>query len=236
MNDIEDSNFIEPESDDDSDPTIVFEESDSIPAFLQGMATDAVVSGLATGTVQPLEIHLDDSGVYLRYNEYSYLPPIQYKPTIIITEQKEISTEPIPKESVVSYDEAYERIIGSIDATISSLERMIEQANIDSDYWNKLSKIAGGIGFIVIIIGISLFLFNLLTLGGISSISGVISEAVAALFYKQSIIAKSRVDDYQYQLVSVQKYEIAFHVINSITDETERNDLKKRFVSRILGG
>lgn len=236
MNDEEESNNIEPEDDDKSGPTVLFEESDSVPAFLQGIATHAVVSGSATGTSQPLEMHFDDTGINIRYNEYPYLPPVQYKPTFIIAEQKEIPTEPMPKESVISYDIAYERTIGSIDATISSLERMIEQANKDSDYWNKLSKIAGGIGFVVIIIGIGLFLFSLIALGGISSISGVISGAVAALFYKQYRDAQIRVDNYQNQLVSVEKSEIAFHVINSITDEAERNQQKQRFVSSILSG
>lgn len=234
MNDEEDSNNIEPKDDDKNGPTVLFEASDRVPAFLQGMATDAVVSGSATGTSQPIEVHLDDAGVYIRYNEYPYVPPIQYKPTIIVTEYKEVSSEPIQKESIVPFDQAYERIVGSIDSSVSSHETWIEQAKKDLDYWNLLSKIASGIGFLIIISGILLALFGMFALGGMSLIYGVIAGAVARLFFQQKRIAETRVDDYQQQLSSVQNNRTAFHVINSIPDEAQRNEAKQKFVSRMI--
>lgn len=233
MNNEEESDIIEPDVDKNG-PTVLSEASDSAPAFLQGIAIEAVVSGSATGTSQPLEVHLDDDGVYIRYNEYPYVPPIQYKPTIFVTEYKGVSSEPVLKESVVPFDQAYERIVGSIDSTVSSLESEIEQTKRDLEFWSLLSKIASGIGFFIIIVGIALALFGSLAIGGITTIYGAITGAVATLFFRQKGLAESRIDDYQQQLTIAQNNRTAFHAINFIPDEAERNEAKREFVSRLL--
>lgn len=152
MSTIEEPSDIEPENEGNIGPTVLNEESDTTPAFLQGIAVDAVTSGSATGTAQPVEVRFDESGLYIRYYEYYVPRAIRDQPPIFVTNYKEIPEEVEQKEVTVSFNKAYDRIIGSISATISLIEPMFKETNGKAQEWNRWSMIAAISGFIIIVI------------------------------------------------------------------------------------
>lgn len=139
------------------------------------------------------------------------------------------------KEVIISYDSAFERVAGSTAFVLNQLELSYRQTREQSQGWYRFSAIAASIGFVLIAIGVVAVLFGQTAAGVITSISGVIPEAAAALFFSQGKQANGRVDTIQEKLGEARELLTALEIANTITDESARNEMKKSIVLKALG-
>jgi hypothetical protein len=136
---------------------------------------------------------------------------------------------------VITYDAAFERVTGSTTFVLDQLEVSYRQTREQSQGWYRLSAIAAGIGFLLIIGGVVTVIVGQLTAGIITSVAGVIPEAAAALFFAQGKEANKRVDVIQEKLGAARELLTALEIANTISDEASRNEMKRSIVIKALG-
>jgi hypothetical protein len=77
-------------------------------------------------------------------------------------------------------------------------------------------------------------IFGQTTAGLISTISGIVPELVAGLFFVQSKQANERVDAIQGKLTAAREILTAVEIVNTIGDLQERDKLKADIVRKAL--
>lgn len=140
-----------------------------------------------------------------------------------------------PVTHVISYDAAFERVTGSTTFVLDQLEVSYRQTREQSQGWYRLSAIAAGVGFLLIIAGVVTVIVGQLTAGIITSVAGVIPEAAAALFFAQGKEANRRVDAIQEKLGEARELLTALEIANTISDEISRNEMKRSIVIKAIG-
>ena len=138
------------------------------------------------------------------------------------------------KHVFMSYDTAFERVIGSTAFVLNQLETIYKETREQSRSWFRLSLIAAGVGFVVIGIGILAVMLGQLTAGVITAISSIVPNAAAALFFVQSKSANERVDAIQSRLTDARELQTAVEITNTIGDPKSRDRLKAEIVRKAL--
>jgi len=134
----------------------------------------------------------------------------------------------------VSYDNAFERVIGSTAFVLNQLELSYKQTREQAQGWFRFSLIAAGIGFVLIGIGVVAVILGQITAGLITAISSVIPNAAAALFFVQSKAANERVDSIQMRLTDAREIQSAVEIVNTFDDPKTRDKLKAEIVRKVL--
>jgi hypothetical protein len=137
-------------------------------------------------------------------------------------------------EVFISYDTAFERVVGSTAFVLNQLELSYRQTREQSQGWFRFSLIAASIGFILIGIGVIAVIFGQVTAGVITAISSVIPNAAAALFFVQGKAANERVDAIQIRLTEARELQTAVEIANTIDDPKSRDKLKGEIVRKAL--
>lgn len=135
---------------------------------------------------------------------------------------------------VIGYDRAFERVVGSTSFVLNQLELSYRQTREQSQWWFRASLIAAGIGFTLIGIGVTTVFFGQATAGIITSISSLIPNAAAALFFVQSKSANERVDSIESKLSDAREIYAAVEIIETIDDSKSRDKLKAEIVRKAL--
>lgn len=135
---------------------------------------------------------------------------------------------------VIGYDRAFERVVGSTSFVLNQLELSYRQTREQSQWWFRASLIAAGIGFTLIGIGVATVYFGQATAGIITSISSVVPNAAAALFFVQSKSANERVDSIESKLSDAREIYAAVEIIETIDDAKSRDKLKAEIVRKAL--
>ena len=94
----------------------------------------------------------------------------------------------------VSPDESFNRVANSVHSVHEELRQIYQQVRNQAHGWYRSSLIAAGVGFFLIIVAIVASIFGQMAGGAISGLAGLVSEAVAAIFFHQSNAANERVD------------------------------------------
>lgn len=135
---------------------------------------------------------------------------------------------------VIGYDRAFERVVGSTTFVLNQLELSYQQTREQSQWWFRTSLTAAGIGFTLIGIGVVTVIFGQTTAGIITSISSLIPNVAAALFFIQSKTANERVDAIQSKLSDAREIYAAVEIIETIDDLKSRDKLKAEIVRKAL--
>jgi len=135
---------------------------------------------------------------------------------------------------VLSYDKAYERVIGSTTFVLSQLEISYTQTREQSQSWFRFSLVAAIIGFILVAAGVLAVILGQVTAGVITAISSIIPNAAAALFFAQSRTANKRVDAIQTKLAEAREFLTAVEITNTIEETKARDKLKTEIVRKAL--
>lgn len=84
------------------------------------------------------------------------------------------------------------------------LERYYEQHIIEYKLMSRSTLVISTLGFIIIAIGIFLAFADKTSVGVLTSIAGIVAEAVAVLFFRQNKVLMDQVMEYHKKLVSTQ--------------------------------
>ena len=141
--------------------------------------------------------------------------------------------QPLTRE--VPYNTAFERVAGSTAFILDQLELSYRQTREQSNGWYRLSAIAAVVGSLPILGGVVAVFAGYLTAGVLVSVSGLIPEAAAALFFVQGKEANGRVDAIQRKLGDARELLTAVEIANTISEESVRNQMKVSIVLKSLG-
>lgn len=139
------------------------------------------------------------------------------------------------RETRVPVDAAFERIRGASNWAQEQLQENYTQTRQQARYWFRFSLAAAVVGFVIIALGILAILLESTTVGVVSSISGLVLEAAAGLFFQQSTAANRRTDEIQQKLTEWREIDNAMRIIDAITDPTERDRLRAEIVRKVIG-
>ena len=135
---------------------------------------------------------------------------------------------------IITYDTAFERVIGSTAFVTNQLELSYAQMREQAQGWFRFSLIAAAVGFVLIGVGVIAVMFGQVTAGLITTISSIIPNAAAALFFVQSKNANERVDVIQTRLIEAREIQTAVEIVNTIDDGKYRDRLKAEIVRKAL--
>jgi hypothetical protein len=134
----------------------------------------------------------------------------------------------------VTYNTAFERVVGSTAFVTDQLELSYHQTREQAKGWFRFSLIAAVVGFVLIGAGVIAVMLGQMTAGLITTISSVIPNAAAALFFVQSKNANERVDVIQGRLTEAREIQTAVEIVNTIDDGKSRDRLKAEIVRKAL--
>ncbi|MBC8217151.1 MAG: hypothetical protein H8E73_01685 [Planctomycetes bacterium] len=129
---------------------------------------------------------------------------------------------------------AFESIVAAARITMQQLERDYEQARRQATNWTRASIIAAVVGFVIVLIGAFLSFGSNTTVGIVTSLSGIVPEVAAALFFQQTREANIRVDAYHKDLIEAKGIDQSIQLCTTMEDDGARDRLKEVIIKRIL--
>ncbi len=129
---------------------------------------------------------------------------------------------------------AFESIVAAARITMQQLERDYEQARRQATNWTRASIIAAVVGFVIVLIGAFLSFASNTTVGIVTSVSGIVPEVAAALFFQQTREATIRVDAYHKDLIEAKGIDQSIQLCATMEDDGARDRLKEVIIKRIL--
>jgi hypothetical protein len=132
-------------------------------------------------------------------------------------------------------NEAFERIIGAANFANNQLKMIYDQTRAQAQQWSQFSLIAAASGFAVIVVGIFFVLADQITAGVVVSLSSVVPEATAYLFFRQSTEANNRVQEIQREQSEVRNILTTIDLIETMADVDAKDRLKEELIRKQLG-
>ena len=109
------------------------------------------------------------------------------------------------KELILSAEQAFERIGAAVRLNLEQLENNIKQARSESNQFFKLTLLFAGLGFIIIVLGVLLLIFGQATAGIVTSISSIIPEVTASLFFTKDRELRKTIHAYHQHMLDSQQ-------------------------------
>jgi len=140
-----------------------------------------------------------------------------------------------PGKRVLSQDQAFERIGAAIRSNLIQLEQNINQLRKESEQFFRLTLIFASLGFCVVIGSVILLLFSQVTAGVVSSITSIIPEVTAFLFFQKDKELRTMIERYHQQILDSQRVLTMVDVAETVTDKQARDKLKQEIIHKVLG-
>lgn len=135
---------------------------------------------------------------------------------------------------VISEMQAYERIGAADHVNLDQLQKNISQARSDSSQLFKLTLIFSSLGFLTVAIGVFLLLFGQVEAGVVSSVAGIIPEAVAVLFFRKDKELRATIEGYHQHMINSQHILTMVDISETVIDDSERDRIKREIIYRTL--
>ena len=193
-------------------------------AIAQGESTVAIGAGsvLISGDVESTTIVTGDNNI------------VAGRDAVMRDKKIEADRYPHGKEGHVSNNDL-RKIIDRAAFVRSQLEISYKQTREQSYMWFRSSLIAAGVGFLLVIAGVIAIVFGQVTEGMLSTISSIVPNTIAALFFLQLRASNERVDAILRKLNEAREIETAVEIANSVETKRERDRLKSEIVRKVIG-
>jgi len=119
-------------------------------------------------------------------------------------------------------------------ALLRQVETSYSEARRDARIWSVASLVAAGLGLGMVIAALVGLFLSQRELGVISGVSGVVSGAVSALFFRQWRSASSRLAIMVDDLGDLRKLDFAQYIAQTMETPTERDKAKAAVVQALL--
>lgn len=120
-----------------------------------------------------------------------------------------------------------------VDGNFKLLEKYYEQHLVEYKLMARASLVIAILGFLVIVIGVFFTFSQHVSVGVITSIAGLVSEAAAVLFFKQNNLLIDQIKDYHKKLVSTQ-YLLTTISLAAELPQNDKNEQRKRIIGNLL--
>lgn len=136
---------------------------------------------------------------------------------------------------ILSQDQAFERIDAAVHLNLEQLDKNIAQARSESSQFFKLTLVFAGLGFLVVLAGISLLLAEQITAGVVSTISSIIPEVTAVLFFRKDKELRTTIERYSQHILESQRILTMIDVAETVGSDKEKDSIKKQIIHKALG-
>lgn len=138
------------------------------------------------------------------------------------------------KEQILSAEQAFERIGAAVRLNLEQLENNIKQARSESNQFFKLTLLFAGLGFLIIMLGVLLLIFGQATAGVVTSISSIIPEVTASLFFTKDRELRKTIHAYHQHMLESQQILTMIDVSETIGNNLERDKMKQEIIYKVL--
>lgn len=135
---------------------------------------------------------------------------------------------------VISQNQAFERIGFAVRSNLSQLEHNIIQVRKDSGQFFKLTLIFASLGFLIVLAGVGLLLAGQVAAGVVSSISSIIPEVTAILFFRKDKELRATIERYHQYILDSQRILTMIDIAETVKSERERDSLKRVIIYKVL--
>ncbi|HKB68305.1 MAG TPA: hypothetical protein VKC61_20760 [Pyrinomonadaceae bacterium] len=139
-----------------------------------------------------------------------------------------------PDVNLISGEQAFERIGAAFRLNLKQLEENMEQARSESSQFFKLTLVFSALGFIVVLAGILLLLMSQVTGAVVTSVSSVIPEVTAILFFTKDKELRKMIQLYHQRMLESQQIHTMIDVAETMTNPTERDRMKQEIILKVL--
>lgn len=157
--------------------------------------------------------------------------------TIQILGDKVRTDVPLEKDAhipIISAEQAFERIGAAVRLNLTQLEGNIEQARRESNQFFRLTLIFCAIGFIIVLAGVVLLLTSQVTAGIVTSVSSIIPEVTALLFFVKDKELRKTLQSYHQHMLDSQQILTMIDVAETFGDPDERDRMKRDIIFKVL--
>lgn len=116
------------------------------------------------------------------------------------------------------------------NAQLNEQLRNYQEVREQAMQWSTWSIVAAVIGFLLVGIAVVLYLVNSASAGVLTVIVSAISQALAAIFARQSKAANAHLDKYHAQLLATERKHAAIAVVEAM----ENGPAKERMIGKLL--
>jgi hypothetical protein len=138
------------------------------------------------------------------------------------------------KGRVLSSEQAFERIGAAVKLNLEQLESNINQARKESNQFFKLTLVFAGLGFLIILSGVLFLVFGQTSAGIVTSISSIIPEVTASLFFSKDKELRKTIQSYHQHMLESQQILTMIDVSETIKNEAERDKMKQEIIYKVL--
>lgn len=145
---------------------------------------------------------------------------------------------PLPKVAAaapLSQSQAFERIGTFARQNLKQLNDNFTQARKESNQFFKLTLVFASLGFFIVLVGVSLLLAKQVPAGIVSTISSIIPEVTAVLFFRKDKELRDRIDLYHQNIIESQKIMSMIDVAETIKNEKEKDLIKRQIIFKVIG-
>ena len=139
-----------------------------------------------------------------------------------------------PDLHVISGEQAFERIGAAVRLNLKQLETNTQQARSESNQFFRLTLIFCALGFIVILAAVVLLLRNQVTGGVVTSVSSIIPEVTALLFFAKDKELRKTIQTYHHRMLESQRVHTMIDVAETMVNPTERDKMKQEIIFKVL--
>jgi hypothetical protein len=162
------------------------------------------------------------------YNEYKQMQAESQPAQVPIRQGEEAAP--------VTFDEGQlKQIAATSKELLGDLRQNYDLSRSQASAWFRWSLGVSVFGSVLLAVGIVLALTDLVTLGIVNSVAGIITEFVALIFFRQATSANRRQDAYHHDLLSRQKTLDAVQLAQLITEQGDRDRVIETIVQDLLG-
>jgi hypothetical protein len=136
---------------------------------------------------------------------------------------------------LLSPAQALDRIGAAIRSNLGQLEFHSEKTRRESGDFIKLTFIFAFIGFLVVWMGVGLFLVNFVVAGSIVFGNAVIAALTAIFFFKKYQERRVITEGYRQDILNSQRLLVMIEVAEMVKEEKARENLKKEIIKIALG-
>ena len=137
--------------------------------------------------------------------------------------------------TVISVEQALERIGAAARLNLDQLERNIEQAREESAQFFRLTLVFSGIGVSVVLLGVVLLFLGQVTAGVVASVASLIPDVTAALFFKKDKELRQTIEAYHNHMLESQRVLTMVDIAATIGSELDRDRIKGEIIFKMLG-
>jgi hypothetical protein len=136
--------------------------------------------------------------------------------------------------TVISAEQAIDRIGAVARFTLEQLQRNIEQAREQSSQFFRLTLVFSGIGAAVVLLGVVLLFLGQVTAGVVASAASLIPDVSAAMFFRQDRRLRQTIETYHKHMLDSQRLLTMVDVAATVGNAHDRDRIKREIILKML--